>query len=343
MQTTAAAELRVFQAGWELNGWNKVIAHETLHLFGAPDEYGGDGTPCTGCGGSWGVFNVPNGNCAACANPKHKCLMDENDSELCDYTRAQIGWSDVLVEVTTDPTSQDNNDPMWIKLGNGKMYRLSDPVHNDRVPGAADPYALGYTRLTQADIETLAVGNDDPSQIKTPWKVKRIRLWVQGALIYDHDDIGGVVSADRSWLLAPGFPHATDIVGYTVVVTTGDKWFAGTEDTVWLTLGGKEMILNDFVTIDDPPYGGYTGFQTGVKSRLMAPNGIDVSANRAVIIRKSTAGLFAQFGGDDWYLEHLKITATRRNGSEVVILDQAVNQWIGLPNLTWTGTLTAVP
>ncbi len=52
---------------WKVGGDNfdRVFAHETGHLFGAPDEYGASN--CS-CGSSYGrFFRVKNGNCRLCA------------------------------------------------------------------------------------------------------------------------------------------------------------------------------------------------------------------------------------------------------------------------------------
>jgi hypothetical protein len=342
---TPATTLTVSQAdGWGLHNWNRVIGHEMLHLFGAPDEYSGEGTACSSCGGSYGVYNIPNGNCKNCADPAHVCLMDSNDFKLCDYTITTIGWSDVLVEVHTDPASANNNDPMWIKLGDGLTFRLSDPEIDDRRPNARDPYGLGYTRLTKADIQTIAVGNDTPNQITTPWKIKGIRVWVQGELIYNRDDLTGTVDADHPWFIAPGFTG--NISGYEVTVTTGTKWFAGTGDNVYLTLGGKKVMLNEFVLIDDPPYGGYSGFPDGsVKTSVIAPVGIDIRANPTITLTKEYSSLLIEplFGGDDWYPAHIKIVAHRLSGGDVVVLDSDINTWIGMGNYSWSIQAQNVP
>ncbi len=323
--------------GWGLPRWDQVIRHETYHLFDAPDEYAGVGTPCSDCGGTYGVYNIPNGNCATCAFPLQDCVMDSSDNVACDYTKSIIGWSDVLVEVTTDPTSQNNNDPMWVKLGDGMMFRLSDPIIDDRQPGARDPYALGYTRITRADVQAIVVGNNNPAEIRTPWKVKRIRVWVQGALIYNRDNLGVTIDAAHTWCFAPGF--SGNVSGYSVTITTGTKWFAGTGDSVYITLGGKKVILNEFVVLDDVPYGGYTGFLAGsVKTTALSPDGIDIPNNQTVTLTKELATLLIEplFGGDDWYPAHIKIIAHRMTGGDVVVLDKDINTWIGLGNYSWS-------
>ncbi len=75
--------------GWGPDNIDRVFTHETGHIFGAPDEYGGAGCDC---GGQWGAFAAPNGNCDSCAPAPVDCLMRSNSFALCRYTPSHIGW-----------------------------------------------------------------------------------------------------------------------------------------------------------------------------------------------------------------------------------------------------------
>ncbi len=80
--------------GWGPDNIDRVFAHETGHVFGAPDEYAASN--CT-CGGAWGRFGVANGNCETCAaGGGVSCLMKGNDFTLCEYTPSHLGWSPQL-------------------------------------------------------------------------------------------------------------------------------------------------------------------------------------------------------------------------------------------------------
>jgi len=96
--------------GWEIGNFNRVMWHETGHIFWACDEYW-DAPSLTGCTACtpcrlYGPRAVSNANCA---NPnasggcqQHQaCIMDRFDPVtypspyqigLCNITRLQIGW-----------------------------------------------------------------------------------------------------------------------------------------------------------------------------------------------------------------------------------------------------------
>jgi hypothetical protein len=76
--------------GWGPDNIDRVFAHETGHIFGAPDEYAS--ANCN-CGGSWGHFNKPNANCANCASDGGvDCLMKANSWAMCDWTPWHLGF-----------------------------------------------------------------------------------------------------------------------------------------------------------------------------------------------------------------------------------------------------------
>lgn len=76
--------------GWGPDQIDRVFAHETGHIFHAPDEYAQSGCDC---GGAWGHFAEPNRNCATCAPAGgEKCIMQSNDWAMCDATRLHLGY-----------------------------------------------------------------------------------------------------------------------------------------------------------------------------------------------------------------------------------------------------------
>ncbi|HEX8773836.1 MAG TPA: hypothetical protein VF735_09510 [Pyrinomonadaceae bacterium] len=76
--------------GWGPDNIDRVFAHETGHIFNAPDEYASSGCDC---GGSWGVFGIPNTNCENCApSGGVACLMKANTWGMCAYTPFHLGF-----------------------------------------------------------------------------------------------------------------------------------------------------------------------------------------------------------------------------------------------------------
>ena len=76
--------------GWGVDNIDRVFAHETGHIFGAPDEYA---TSNCGCGGAWGFFQKPNKNCANCApGGGVSCIMRSNEWSMCEHTKLHLGF-----------------------------------------------------------------------------------------------------------------------------------------------------------------------------------------------------------------------------------------------------------
>jgi hypothetical protein len=76
--------------GWGPDNIDRVFAHETGHIFGAPDEYQASG--CS-CGGSFGFFRKPNINCEGCApDGGTDCIMRANTWAMCQVTPLHLGF-----------------------------------------------------------------------------------------------------------------------------------------------------------------------------------------------------------------------------------------------------------
>ncbi|CAN5613186.1 hypothetical protein BH24ACT14_BH24ACT14_03400 [soil metagenome] len=77
--------------GWGPANIDRVFAHETGHIFNAPDEYASSG--CN-CGGAWGFYGRPNGNCENCApGGGVACIMRSNDWAMCEFTPWHFGFA----------------------------------------------------------------------------------------------------------------------------------------------------------------------------------------------------------------------------------------------------------
>lgn len=170
--------------GWGLANINRILAHEVCHIFGATDEYTGSGTPCSSCGGQYGAYKIPNGNCGTCATPHQVCLMDQNTLSICGYTQAHIGWSDIFVELTTaNVVGAGSSDSVWLEVA-GKQFLLDTPNFNDRQQGNREGYPLNYSGVGTNQITTIGVRKAADSA-GGDWMLSRIRFWCNGTLMCD--------------------------------------------------------------------------------------------------------------------------------------------------------------
>ena len=75
--------------GWGPDQIDRVFAHETGHVFNAPDEY----TSCD-CYRYYGEGSCTdrNSNCYSCTSSQANCIMNSNQFHVCSHTRKQLGW-----------------------------------------------------------------------------------------------------------------------------------------------------------------------------------------------------------------------------------------------------------
>ena len=92
--------------GWGPDNIDRVFAHETGHIFGAPDEYKASG--CN-CGGKWGYHKKPNANCEKCNPNSVNCIMKGNTWDMCEHTPYHLGF----------PIKEQRYSGVW-RAGTGK-------------------------------------------------------------------------------------------------------------------------------------------------------------------------------------------------------------------------------
>ena len=79
--------------GWGSDQIDRVFAHETGHVFNAPDEYTKGNCKCYRNYGE-GTCSERNRNCIDCTSSQTSCIMDSNEFSLCSYTKKHLGWCD---------------------------------------------------------------------------------------------------------------------------------------------------------------------------------------------------------------------------------------------------------
>lgn len=89
---SARGDFELAGAGGWGRDWHKVVAHETGHIFGAPDEYAASNCSSTQ---TFGALHVRNGNCENDTTVAHvPCLMSHNTVDLCGFSVQTFGWVD---------------------------------------------------------------------------------------------------------------------------------------------------------------------------------------------------------------------------------------------------------
>jgi hypothetical protein len=293
-----------------VNEYDRTSAHEMCHKFGARDEYTGSGTPCSSCWGQHGCDDIPNGNCGECARPYVTCVLHTRQFELCQYTRGQIGWSDLFVELfTEDEFLAGTDDRVWIDIGD-RTFVLNTPNVDDRESGSRNGYAVwAGGNLQRDDIKRLLVRKSSDS-INGGWKLRRVRVMHKGEEICDESPHVWLEDEATRFFLAKTFDD-TIVNKLRLEVTTDDELFSGTDDDVTLELAGREWNLD--TTANDFEAGQTNTF------RLDPRTGFYVADIHTITIRKSSDGIF---GG--WRLKGLKLIV---NGT-TLYNNQSINKWL---------------
>ncbi|MGY2033398.1 PLAT/LH2 domain-containing protein [Nocardia gipuzkoensis] len=306
--------------GWGRASLDTITAHESSHLFGAADEYSGRGTPCSSCATTHGCDKIPNGNCGTCARPQQRCVMDRNFRRLCGYTRAQIGWSSLFVELTTDDVARaGTDDDVWVDIGDHE-FELDTPDHDDRERNNREGYPIWNPHLRRSDIKRILI-RKSPDGAYGGWKLRRIRAWFAGELVCERDIDRWLEDDHRFWV---GCREDEMLVNsLRVKITTGDLARAGTDDDVTLTLAGRSWEL-DNVDRDDFERGRTDTFDLDPGPGLY---GGDIHSVRIHKSRDGAAG--------GWRLKGVEVIV---NGT-TIFTNQSIDKWLENDDRTWTSSV----
>ena len=86
--------------GWGPDQIDRVFAHESGHIFGAPDEY--SNSRCN-TEEIFGHLRVPNCNCEVNNPSSIACIMKSNSSAICTCSIGHFGWRDTNNNGIPDP------------------------------------------------------------------------------------------------------------------------------------------------------------------------------------------------------------------------------------------------
>ncbi len=308
---------------WGIHDMYMTTAHEMCHIFGAQDEYSGSvGTPCSDCSVTSGCFHIPNGNCNVCADPMRNCIMSGHMPEICAYTRGQIGWADLVVEVETADNEWWTGTDDDVEIDFGRItFNLDDANFNDFESSQTNAFAFEMTGLTDQDIQRVLL-RKSPDGFAGGWKCSNVRVFVAGTEACDQQVNHWFQNGQLFKLVQDGPTVDADLVNsIEVEVTTADEFGAGTDSGITLQMGGESWDLdtagNDFES------GNTDVFQLDPRTGLL------VSAINNVRIIKDPNGFGDIFGIGNWKLAGLKVTV---NGVEIYN-NQSIDQWLADNNL----------
>jgi hypothetical protein len=227
---------------------------------------------------------------------------------LCAYTRGQIGWADLLVEVTTSDNEAftGTDDDVEIDFGD-HAFVLDDPDHNDFESSHTDAFAFEFTGLTASDIKRVAL-RKSPDGWFGGWKPHKIRVFVAGDLVCDRQ-VNLWIDNKRLWHVVQEDATAAQTLVNTLEVrlTTADEFGAGTDNDVTIEMGGRSWNLDNTDKND---------FEQANTDKFVLDPGTGLTLNMldTVRIRMSANAIFDFFGIGNWKLAGMRILV---NGDEI--------------------------
>ena len=243
--------------GWGPDNIDRVFAHETGHIFQAPDEY--SASNCN-CGGSWGIYNKPNGNCQLCATGVD-CIMRSNSWEYCEWTPwhyGQFRQFKINYNTTASAPFVTPDGWVWFRGTDNTLWKVFQDGSQQSNPGkngtSASPFVAGdwvYFRGTDSALWRMKTDGSAQNVINknttasTPFVTPDGWVWFQGT-----DNTLWKVFQDGSQQSNPG-KNSTASSPFVV----GDwVYFRGTDNALWRmkTDGSTQNVINKNTTASTP-------------------------------------------------------------------------------------------
>ena len=242
-------------SNWAANPPRKTstFVQQLLRQFGAADEYGSAENPCSSCEEEFGCDHIPNGNCYTCAISYRGCVMQFGYLlDICEYTKGQIGWADIFVELTTDDEYYSGTkDNVWLDIGH-RTYQLSLDVR-DKKRRDRDGYAIwDGGNITRDQIKRILIrkAEDGSGGSGGGWKLRGVKVFHDCEMIANDSPGVWLQNYDLHFLSNSYVPNNNLVNTLELRVITGDVYGAGTDSRVTLQLGGRNFPLestqNDF-------------------------------------------------------------------------------------------------
>lgn len=219
--------------GWQLS---RIVSHETGHIFYACDEYLQIGYQTCSCTCAPEVRpNALNGNCQdlSCTRTSGECMMRINESALCAYTVAQIGWTSAVPKpVPTAPSSlvASANAPTQVTIVWQDTSATEDGFQIERRGGSsADFSQIGVVSFNSTTF------TDSNVQPNTAYAYRVRAFNATGTSSYSNE--APVITPSTSTALSVGtadLPDATVGVAYSRTLAA----LGGNPDFTWLIDSG---------------------------------------------------------------------------------------------------------
>jgi PLAT/LH2 domain len=140
------------------------------------------------------------------------------------------------VEVATSTDSwSGTDDNVYLRINNGTRFQLDKPLYNDFENGDRDVYScpVDGPRFTLGDIDYLQI-EKSPDGIAGGWKLRGVKVWANGVLIYSNDAINKWLEDDHRTWRAPSFaalaPKTVTEVPTWVALYDEDSILRGDDD-----------------------------------------------------------------------------------------------------------------
>ena len=334
------------------NGY--IVAHESGHIFWAPDEYNVPGYGGCSDGASNTKSGFPNGNCEVANVNSVDCMMKNISSSLCAYSPAHIGWTTEVPHYTveTNPSglrlyiknrpdlegvqrlspqefpwgrgSQVEISVVTPQILNGKKYDFLSwndggaQSHFVTIPNTSTSYIANFSLVNETTQTWLLYQKSNA--LPTP-NVKVVSIDGQGYVWVGTD--GGLSKFDgENWktynTANSGIPF--NIVTSTVDDAQGNRWVGMAP--YW---SGSTNVGGGLAKFDGTKWTVYNTSNSGLPNDYITSIAIDYLGNKWI----GTGGGLSRFDGTNWTVYNIANSGLPNDWVNTLAIDGSGNKWIG--------------